>query len=69
MFKIQGRGTLKKCVNDQAVYPLSEHDGLGGPREEIHRPWRMETLRTDLRVNGCQRRWQAGDRRHGGGHQ
>ena len=25
------RGILKKCVNDQAVYPLSEHNGLGGP--------------------------------------
>ena len=23
-----GRGTLKKCVNSQAVYPLSEQDGL-----------------------------------------
>ena len=22
------RGTLKKCVNSQAVYPLSEQDGL-----------------------------------------
>ncbi len=22
------RGTLKKCVNGQAVYPLSEQDGL-----------------------------------------
>ena len=23
-----GGGTLKKCVNSQAVYPLSEQDGL-----------------------------------------
>ena len=25
---VRRRGTLKKCVNSQAVYPLSEQDGL-----------------------------------------
>ena len=32
------RGILKKCVNSQAVYPLSETTRAQGPREEIHRP-------------------------------
>ena len=31
-------GTLKKCVNSQAVYPLSETTRARGPREEIDRP-------------------------------
>ena len=31
-------GTLKKCVNSQAVYPPCEQDGLEAHREEIHRP-------------------------------
>ena len=42
-------GAAKKESNDQAVYPLSEQYGLGGPREEIHRPWMMEALRKVLR--------------------
>ena len=53
-------GTLKKCVNDQAVYPLSEQHGLGGPREEIHRPWRMDTLRTDPRQGLSGSTWRSG---------
>ena len=32
------RGTLKKCVNNQEVYPLCETRRARGPREEIHRP-------------------------------
>ena len=32
------RGIFKKCVNSQAVYPLSEQQRAQGPREEIHRP-------------------------------
>ena len=38
------RGTLKKCVNSQAVYPLSETTRAQGPREEIHRLWEREAL-------------------------
>ena len=37
-------GTLKKCVNSQAVYPLSETTRAQGPREEIHRLWEREAL-------------------------
>ena len=37
------RGTLKKCVNGQAVSPLSEQDGLKA-QEEIHRLWEREAL-------------------------
>ena len=40
---IQG-GTLKKCVNSQAVYPLSETTRAQGPREEIDRLWEREAL-------------------------
>ena len=54
------RGTLKRCVNDQAVYPLSEHNGLGGPREEIHRPWMMEALRRVLRQGPSESTWRSG---------
>ena len=53
-------GILKRCVNDQAVYPLSEQYGLGGPREEIHGPWMMETLRTDLRQGRSGSTWRSG---------
>ena len=37
-------GTLKKCVNSQAVYPLSVTTRAQGPREEIHRLWEREAL-------------------------
>ena len=42
-------GTLKKCVNSQAVYPLSETTRAQGPRDhqhfpEIHRLWEREAL-------------------------
>ena len=37
-------GTLKKCVNSQAVYALSETTRAQGPREEIHRLWEREAL-------------------------
>ena len=53
-------GILKKCVNDQAVYPLSEHNGLGGPREEIHLPWMMEALRRVLRQGRSGSTWRSG---------
>ena len=33
-----GRGIFKKCVNSQAVYPLSEQHGLEAQDEEIDRP-------------------------------
>ena len=32
------RGIFKKCVNSQAVYPLSEQHGLEAQDEEIDRP-------------------------------
>ena len=38
------RGTLKKCVNSQAVYPLSETTRAQGPREEVHRLWERKAL-------------------------
>ncbi len=41
---ISDGGTLKKCVNSQAVYPLSETTRAQGPREEIHRLWEREAL-------------------------
>ena len=37
-------GTLKKSVNSQAVYALSETTRAQGPREEIHRLWEREAL-------------------------
>ena len=38
------RGTLNRCVNSQAVYPLSETTRAQGPREEIHRLWERKAL-------------------------
>ena len=34
-YKERYGGTLKKCVNSQAVYPLSETTRAQGPREEV----------------------------------